>query len=621
MSPSVRKWPVALMLLALSPAFLRCARSTSANAVTAPSVTSVSPNEGPLAGGTTITITGSAFTLTSSVTVAGKTCSQVIPMSPTQISCETPSVTTTGAKDVVVTNRNFTSGDLASGTLTGGFTYLPLPTVTSSTQGFYMGGTTITITGTGFRTGATVTIGGATCTSPAVASSTSLTCVNPAGTALATGTIVVTDSAAGSGTLTNGFTWRLPQFNTFLDGNGTQGLAKDNTKDATRPRLVNAGSKLAAVWQEVIGGGTATQIRAISFDGTLSGATKSNWDFFDNDKTAGLNKDSTLNATAPYPAVLSTKLYIAWSEINATKKQIRVRVNTGTLAAENWTFVEKAVPDDKGINVDTAEDAEEATAFVFNSKLYVAWKEYNTTNTADEIRVKEYNGNDSAPSWTAIVPGGGLNENASRNASTPSLGTVSGKLYGIWSEADATPKTIIRAKVYSGSGTSWSTVYTSAGFGCNCNQATAQNTFTPMLLLYNSKLYATWIESNGTNNQARVAVYNGNDASPSWSCVDGGTLNKSSTNNSSNPRLGILGGTLFVTWSEGATGQTRIKAYNGNDSSPSWTPVDGDLSTGLNKDTSRAATFPDILGYGNYPYAMWTETDGVSTSIRVKYGN
>lgn len=62
---------------------------------------------------------------------------------------------------------------------------LAAPTVTSltPTSGSTAGGTSITITGTGFRTGARVKVGTAAATSVVVNSATSITCATPAGTA------------------------------------------------------------------------------------------------------------------------------------------------------------------------------------------------------------------------------------------------------------------------------------------------------------------------------------------------------------------------------------------------------------------------------------------------------
>lgn len=82
----------------------------------APTISTVSPATGPAAGGTTITITGTGFTMGTAVTVGGAAATAENLSSDTKLTCVTPSGTA-GARDVVVT----TAG--GSATKTGGFTY------------------------------------------------------------------------------------------------------------------------------------------------------------------------------------------------------------------------------------------------------------------------------------------------------------------------------------------------------------------------------------------------------------------------------------------------------------------------------------------------------------------
>jgi alpha-tubulin suppressor-like RCC1 family protein len=81
-------------------------------------VTAVSPATGPLAGGTSITITGTNFTDVTSVTVGGSELTGRAVVSSTQITGTTPASTNAGAADVVVTS--ITRG---SDTCTGCFSY------------------------------------------------------------------------------------------------------------------------------------------------------------------------------------------------------------------------------------------------------------------------------------------------------------------------------------------------------------------------------------------------------------------------------------------------------------------------------------------------------------------
>jgi hypothetical protein len=84
----------------------------------APTVSGVSPNSGPTAGGTSITITGTGFLSNATVSVGGSAASSVAVVNSTTITALTPAHVA-GTVDVVVTNS-----DAQSGTNTGGFTYV-----------------------------------------------------------------------------------------------------------------------------------------------------------------------------------------------------------------------------------------------------------------------------------------------------------------------------------------------------------------------------------------------------------------------------------------------------------------------------------------------------------------
>src|SRR5262249_15653370 len=142
----------------------------------APTVTSVSPNAGPVGGGRTVTISGTAFVAGATVTFRGAAATAVSVTGSTSITATTPAHAA-GAVTVVVTNP-----DAQPGTLTNGYTYNPPPTVTSVSPaaGPPAGGRSVPITGTGFLTGATVTFGGTAATGVTVTNSTSMTATTPA---------------------------------------------------------------------------------------------------------------------------------------------------------------------------------------------------------------------------------------------------------------------------------------------------------------------------------------------------------------------------------------------------------------------------------------------------------
>lgn len=147
--------------------------------------------------------------------------------------------------------------------------------------------------------------------------------------------------------------------------------------------------------------------------------------------------DTTSNVSAipPYYSrmfIFNNKLYIVYTEVISTVYRLRVKVFNGNTASPAWTAVDNST----GINFDLTKKATRPFPIVFNSNLYIIWSEENsTTNTV--IRMKAYNGNDSAPSWSVLDGGGegGFNIYSTRAAFDPALAEFNGKLYGIWTEA------------------------------------------------------------------------------------------------------------------------------------------------------------------------------------------
>jgi hypothetical protein len=123
--------------------------------------------------------------------------------SATQITATTPAGSA-GAASVLVTTPGGTN---AANTL---FTYVAPPTVTaiSPTSGSTAGGTSVTITGTGFTGATAVTIGGTAVTSFSVTNATTITAVTPAGSAGAASVLVTSpDGTNAANTL---FTYVAP---------------------------------------------------------------------------------------------------------------------------------------------------------------------------------------------------------------------------------------------------------------------------------------------------------------------------------------------------------------------------------------------------------------------------
>ena len=222
----------------------------------APTVTSITPNSGTINGGTAVTVTGTGFLAGATVKLGGTAATGVTVVSSTSITATTPAHAA-GAVSVVVTNT-----DAQTGTLTNGYTYTttnPAPTVTSITpnSGTINGGTAVTVTGTGFLAGATVKLGGTAATGVTVVSSTSITATTPAHAAGAV-SVVVTNTDAQTGTLTNGYTY------TTTGGGGTIAFVQVN---AATPQTASASVPVTYPLAQTVGN---LNIVAVGWNDTTS---------------------------------------------------------------------------------------------------------------------------------------------------------------------------------------------------------------------------------------------------------------------------------------------------------------------------------------------------------------
>jgi hypothetical protein len=141
-----------------------------------PRITSLSPNNGPAAGGTSVVISGVNFTGATAVVFGTNPAAAFIVVSDTQITATAPAGS--GGVGVRVTTPEGTSAAVT-------FTYAaaPTPTVTglAPTSGVPTGGTTVVITGTNFSNATAVHFGANAASSFTVNSATQITAVSPAG--------------------------------------------------------------------------------------------------------------------------------------------------------------------------------------------------------------------------------------------------------------------------------------------------------------------------------------------------------------------------------------------------------------------------------------------------------
>lgn len=240
-----------------------------------PTVTAINPTSGPASGGTSVTITGTGFTLATGVSFGSRAVSSFTINSDTQITATSPTANLSGAVDVTVTSSQGTS---ATGSADQ-FTYItaaaPSVTSISPTSGPASGGTSVTITGTGFNGATKVSFGSTAASNFNVDSDTQITATSPA--ANLSGAVDVTVTTPNGTSATNSadqFTYITAAAPTVTGINPTSGPASGGTSVTITGTGFNGATRLSF-------GSTATsnftvasdtQITATSPAANLSGA-------------------------------------------------------------------------------------------------------------------------------------------------------------------------------------------------------------------------------------------------------------------------------------------------------------------------------------------------------------
>lgn len=190
-----------------------------------PTLVSVAPASGPADGGTALTLTGTGFQANAAgvnaVLIGGQAAANIVTVNDTTITCEAPAGTAGESVDVELSNANGTAS------LVDGYDYHPEPTLVSVApdSGTSLGGTSLTLTGTGFSANAagvnTVLIDAVAATSVVVVNDTTLTCVAPAGAAGDTVDVALSN-ANGDALLAAGFEYHaLPTLTAVVPAVGS----------------------------------------------------------------------------------------------------------------------------------------------------------------------------------------------------------------------------------------------------------------------------------------------------------------------------------------------------------------------------------------------------------------
>jgi hypothetical protein len=173
---------------------------------TAPTVSAVSPNLGPTAGGTSVVLTGTSFNGATQVSFGATAATSFVVDSPTQITATAPAESA-ATIDVTVTTPYGTSTTGSADHFTYADAAAPVVSSLSASSGAMAGGTSVVITGTGFNAATQVLFGGTPATSFTVNSSTQITATSPAQGAGAVDVSVTTSYGSSALSVVDWFTY------------------------------------------------------------------------------------------------------------------------------------------------------------------------------------------------------------------------------------------------------------------------------------------------------------------------------------------------------------------------------------------------------------------------------
>ncbi|MDA8186231.1 MAG: IPT/TIG domain-containing protein [Actinomycetota bacterium] len=226
-----------------------------------PTVSAVNPASGPVAGGTSVTITGTNLTGAALVHFGTSAATSLTVVSGTEITATSPAGSA-GTVDVTVTTPSGTSATSSSDQ----FAYEAAPTVTGITpsSGPLAGGTSVTITGTNLTGAPLVHFGTSAATSVTVVSGTEITATSPAGSA---GTVDVTvttpsgTSATGSADL---FTYEASPPPPPVGAPTVTGISPSSGPASGGTSVTITGTNLTGATSVDFGTGAATSFAVVS---------------------------------------------------------------------------------------------------------------------------------------------------------------------------------------------------------------------------------------------------------------------------------------------------------------------------------------------------------------------
>lgn len=399
----------------------------------------------------------------------------------------------------------------------------------------------------------------------------------------------------------------LPEW-TLIKNGGADYLNTAFVSPGDNPVTAVCGDFLYAAWIEGSGADSALYIN--KYDG-------SSWLPAGNTASSSRLDEAAGFVAGPAIAELNGNIYMAWSEKRSDSSDTRIRVKK--YDGSSWQYVETynaafqdGFKDGESLNWRESMPARDVKLMADNGVLYAAWTEAMGDGYY-RVRAAQYN--EAANEWSTIdgEQAGGLNYDTGKDSRNPSLAMHNGKLYTAWEEVSNR----IRVKRYDGNG-NWTFIDGGEESGV-CYNPGSYLRMAPVLAEYGGYLFLAWLEDTHysdlwAQNVTQIRLMKYSDTSGAWEIIDQsstGGFNYNLDGAPDNPAMLVYNNKMFLSWREYMTldydnyfSQIRVMSYDGTNK----VFIDGNLSTGINKEVMQDGRNPVMAVFKNELYILWKES-------------
>lgn len=326
-----------------------------------------------------------------------------------------------------------------------------------------------------------------------------------------------------------------------------------------------------------------------------------------------VNNDSLGDARSAAIADVNGVPFVAWTEFDGTNTEVRVARPSAD--GQGWDRVGQASPASSPINASPSRNAGAADVANVNGVPYVTWAEDDGTNT--QVRVARLRADGVA--WERVGEGadanGPVNRVNGRNAFEPTIAAINGVPYVAWAEADAKKVTQIRVARLNAAGNGWQPVGETRDPASPINNTKTTSARAPHIVNWNNRPAVVWVEDvAGGARRVHAAIMS--TAGTGWESLDGGRgLNANPRRPATAPSAAVIAGQLWATWAESDGTNREVRAARATAPGGRWQQMAPGASP-VNASATRNADAPDITDVTGMPYVAWTEDAGAATQVR-----